>query len=162
METTPRASTKIVPAAWDCGTRRNFIERVSRGVSSLVACGACGLLQGCTVPVRTFRARPSRVVEVPASRYPELDHRGGMIKVLVGRGGAFIRSEGDGNYTAFSAVCTHQGCLVDAGRDSFNCPCHGSVYDREGKNIAGPAPRPLARLRAQREGEVLKLFLQDG
>lgn len=161
METTPWTTLKIVPAAWDRGSRRIFLERVSRGFSCLLACGACELLQGCTVPVRTFRASSSRMVEVPASRYPELDRRGGMIKVLVGRGGAFIRSDGDGKYTAFSAVCTHQGCLVDAGRDGFNCPCHGSVYDREGKNIAGPAPRPLARLRAQREGEVLKLFLQD-
>jgi cytochrome b6-f complex iron-sulfur subunit len=30
--------------------------------------------------------------------------------------------------------------LTDSG---FQCPCHGSKYNREGKVIAGPAPRPL-------------------
>jgi Rieske Fe-S protein len=25
----------------------------------------------------------------------------------------------------------------------FNCPCHGSIYDRYGKIIQGPAPRPM-------------------
>lgn len=42
---------------------------------------------------------------------------------------------------AFSAVCTHQGCIV---ADTFKCPCHGSRYDPvTGENLAGPAPSPL-------------------
>ena len=49
---------------------------------------------------------------------------------------------------AMSAVCTHLGCTVNWVNNDleYQCPCHGSVYNQEGTNIAGPAPRPLARL----------------
>lgn len=44
-----------------------------------------------------------------------------------------------------SAVCTHLGCTVDwnATETRFECPCHGSQYDNQGKVIHGPASRPL-------------------
>ena len=47
---------------------------------------------------------------------------------------------------AFSAVCTHRGCIVEAGASkSFDCPCHGSSFDSTtGAVINGPATRPLA------------------
>jgi len=45
---------------------------------------------------------------------------------------------------AFSAICTHQGCTVKPAGAELHCPCHGSVYDAlTGKNVSGPAPRPL-------------------
>ncbi len=57
----------------------------------------------------------------------------------------YIFSENDGLH-AISAVCTHLGCLVSLSESGFQCPCHGSKFDPEGKVIAGPAPRPLAWL----------------
>ena len=44
-----------------------------------------------------------------------------------------------------SAVCTHLGCTVNwvAERDRWECPCHGSIFNREGMVIRGPARRPL-------------------
>ena len=49
---------------------------------------------------------------------------------------------------ALSAVCTHLGCVVGMEEDgSFFCPCHGSRFNAAGKNIAGPAPRPLPYLK---------------
>jgi Rieske Fe-S protein len=45
---------------------------------------------------------------------------------------------------AFSAICTHQGCTVEAAGKTFACPCHGSKYDAfTGAVINGPAPAPL-------------------
>lgn len=42
-----------------------------------------------------------------------------------------------------TAVCTHLGCTVNVVETGYQCPCHGSTYDRHGKNTGGPAPLPL-------------------
>ncbi|MCW5982180.1 MAG: Rieske 2Fe-2S domain-containing protein [Bryobacteraceae bacterium] len=57
----------------------------------------------------------------------------------------FIVRDRERGFRACSAVCTHLGCTVrwSSGDQRFYCPCHGSVYDAEGKVIDGPAPRPL-------------------
>lgn len=51
-----------------------------------------------------------------------------------------------GTFKAFSAVCTHVGCLCDQVADgTVNCPCHGSKFKiADGSVAAGPAPSPLA------------------
>ena len=49
----------------------------------------------------------------------------------------------DKGVAAMSLVCTHLGCVVREMHDGFKCPCHGSQFQLDGKNIAGPAPRPL-------------------
>jgi Rieske Fe-S protein len=51
----------------------------------------------------------------------------------------------DGDYKAFSAVCTHQGCLVDSVENGvIGCPCHGSQFDiATGDVVQGPATKPL-------------------
>ncbi len=51
---------------------------------------------------------------------------------------------------AVSAVCTHLGCILDRSTDGFECPCHGSCYDEQGKVLSGPAPRDLAWYRVGR------------
>ena len=50
-----------------------------------------------------------------------------------------------GQFKAFSAVCTHMGCLVGTvSGGTIQCPCHGSRYSiADGSVAAGPAPRPL-------------------
>jgi Rieske Fe-S protein len=45
--------------------------------------------------------------------------------------------------TAFSAVCPHLGCGVDAAPEGFACPCHGSRFALDGAVRGGPAPRGL-------------------
>jgi cytochrome b6-f complex iron-sulfur subunit len=56
----------------------------------------------------------------------------------------FLINNEDG-LLAFSSRCTHQSCNVDWREEDerFRCPCHGSVFNRNGVVEAGPAPRPL-------------------
>jgi Rieske Fe-S protein len=51
-----------------------------------------------------------------------------------------------GEFKAFSAICTHQGCTVnDISNNVISCPCHGSKYSaQDGSVQGGPAPSPLA------------------
>ena len=53
---------------------------------------------------------------------------------------------GDSAFSALSATCTHEGCLVSGvDRPIFVCPCHGSRYDHTGAVVKGPAPAALPR-----------------
>jgi Rieske Fe-S protein len=57
----------------------------------------------------------------------------------------FLVREGDKGVRALSATCTHLGCQVkwEAENKKFHCPCHGGVYDADGRVVGGPPPRPL-------------------
>jgi len=51
----------------------------------------------------------------------------------------------DGKLRAFSAVCTHLQCTVQYRPDLERiwCACHNGRFDLNGRNVAGPPPRPL-------------------
>ena len=63
-----------------------------------------------------------------------------------------------GQFKAFSAVCTHVGCLCNAvASGTINCPCHGAKFSvSTGAVVAGPATSPLpARTIAVTDGKIL-------
>lgn len=64
-----------------------------------------------------------------------------------------------GEFKAFSAVCTHQGCLVSSVADGqIRCPCHGSAFSAtDGSVLAGPAPSPLPAERIKVSGGRISL-----
>lgn len=60
----------------------------------------------------------------------------------------WIVRKADSTLTAYASSCPHLGCgyrWVEA-EQRFACPCHGSLFDINGKVLAGPAPRPLDTL----------------
>ncbi len=66
---------------------------------------------------------------------------------VTARTAAWLRRNGENEFTAFSVNCTHLGCPVrwiDTA-DLFMCPCHGGVYYNDGTVAGGPPPRPLPR-----------------
>lgn len=71
-------------------------------------------------------------------------------EVQVGGGKVFKDAETvvtqpkNGEFQGFSAICTHQGCVVDnVGGGTINCKCHGSKFQLDGKVANGPAQKPL-------------------
>jgi len=70
---------------------------------------------------------------------------GGSIIVEVDGEKVVLSQPESGTVTAFSAVCTHQGCIVAPKEKELACPCHGSRFNAEtGEVIEGPAARALA------------------
>ena len=109
---------------------------------------ACGSDDGSTGGGTTASGPIGKTSEVPVG--------GGKIfaadKVVVTQ-----PSEGD--FKAFSAVCTHQGCVVAEikGQD-INCTCHGSTFSTaDGSVVTGPATKPLEALRVTVSGDDLSV-----
>ncbi|WP_093876823.1 Rieske (2Fe-2S) protein [Streptomyces sp. TLI_105] len=92
----------------------------------------------------------------PLARTSQIPVGGGMVfakeKVVVTQPSA-------GEFKAFSAICTHQGCTVNKVADgTIDCPCHGSKYRvADGSVAAGPAPRPLPAEQIIVSGETITL-----
>ncbi len=72
-----------------------------------------------------------------------------------GRNVAVFR-DGEGVY-AISTVCTHLGCIVKASGAGFDCPCHGSGFEKDGTVRKGPAPKPLPWLKVAKNGSVFNI-----
>ncbi|WP_367324206.1 Rieske (2Fe-2S) protein [Streptomyces sp. HUAS ZL42] len=64
-----------------------------------------------------------------------------------------------GDFKAFSAVCTHQSCLVGTVADgTIDCPCHKSKFKiADGSVVSGPATRPLPEKQITVEGDSIRL-----
>ena len=80
---------------------------------------------------------------------PEQDLPAGAAKFFeyAGSTAVMVRKQG-GDLVALSAVCTHLGCIVqwEKEKQDFLCPCHGGRFSPEGAVIAGPPPKPLAKI----------------
>jgi Rieske Fe-S protein len=65
-----------------------------------------------------------------------------------------------GNFKAFDAICTHQGCLVSKVTNGvIMCPCHGSTYSVvDGSVRTGPATQPLKPAAITVEGTQIRLI----
>jgi Rieske Fe-S protein len=80
-------------------------------------------------------------------------------------GGCFVVSDAKvvvtqptkGDFKAFTAVCTHQGCLVETSTEGdIPCPCHSSKFSLEdGSPVSGPATSALAVVEITVDGDSI-------
>lgn len=78
-----------------------------------------------------------------------------------GRGLIVLRGK-DGKLRAFDSKCTHAGCNVAFAGAHIECPCHGGIYDLNGKNVSGPPPSPLNELSVSEENGILYVGRPSG
>lgn len=114
----------------------------------LLGTGAMATLAAIFYPVARFMI-PPRVIEssassVVAAKTSEIKPNEGRIFKFGSKPGILVQTP-EGQYRAFSAICTHLDCTVQYRPDEklIWCACHNGRYDLEGKNISGPPPRPL-------------------
>ena len=74
-------------------------------------------------------------------------------KIIDGKNIVITQPE-SGSFRAFSAICTHEGCIVNSvSNGTINCPCHGSKFSiKDGSVVNGPAPSPLPAIAIKVEG----------
>jgi cytochrome b6-f complex iron-sulfur subunit len=134
-------------------TRREFLANLLLGVAGVL--GAAAVVQRLFQFLSPPRP-PERVVEVPAIALEAIPDGGGKIVHLPG-GHVALERQGD-RVRAFSAVCTHLGCVIEwqpNATQAWFCPCHHGRYDRDGRVLSGPPPRPLTPIDSVvRDGQV--------
>jgi menaquinol-cytochrome c reductase iron-sulfur subunit len=71
----------------------------------------------------------------------------------------YVSTEDGRTFKAMSNVCTHLGCRVRwvADKKQFFCPCHNGVFDKDGKVISGPPPKPLSQYEIKNENGQLSI-----
>ena len=70
---------------------------------------------------------------------------------------AVVLQKSPGVFVAFSAICTHLGCIVQwvPEKSEFLCPCHGGLYSNDGKVVSGPPPKALPTIPVVLSGDNL-------
>jgi nitrite reductase/ring-hydroxylating ferredoxin subunit len=142
VATTVRDSTP--PPATDPSRRRVLGLAAAAGGGSLLlaACGGAGgsATSGAGDPGGTTGGSGTHLVatsKVPVDGGVVLD-----AKQVV------VTQPTTGTFKAFTAVCTHQQCLVGSVKNGLiTCPCHGSQYSAtDGSVQRGPAQAPLSEI----------------
>ncbi|GBD87822.1 cytochrome b6-f complex iron-sulfur subunit [bacterium BMS3Abin03] len=134
-------------------SRRSFLNY-------LLGTSAFALLASIFYPVFSYLIPPKKnvpvVKSVIAAKVGELKPNSGMI-FRFGKIPAILIDTPKGELRAFTATCTHLGCIVQyrADLERIWCACHNGQYDLNGINISGPPPRPLTPFKVNvKNGEV--------
>ncbi len=65
-----------------------------------------------------------------------------------------------GKVVAYDPTCPHLGCHVEykERKRRYVCPCHGGVFDEDGKHLSGPPPRGLTKIATKVEDGKVWLY----
>ncbi|MFE7564963.1 Rieske (2Fe-2S) protein [Kitasatospora sp. NPDC057500] len=125
------------------------------GAAAVLAAGGAVAVSGCSSSSSSDSGSAARTpVDVgPASAVPV---GGGTVyreKKIV------VTQPAEGQFKAFSAKCTHAGCIVDQVKNQqIQCPCHSSLFGiTDGAVLDGPAKSPLPEYTVAVEDGNLKV-----
>src|SRR5699024_11296874 len=131
-----------------CGHgRRTFLRAVGVGGTGVLVGGALASC-GQSEPAAESGTELGKASDVPVSS-----------AALIADAEVLVSQPTKGEFKAFSAVCTHQGCLLNEVDDDVAvCPCHHSKFSvTDGSVVNGPATEPLEPRKIHVEGDTLGL-----
>ena len=117
-------------------------------VNALLSSGIAATAASIFYPILRFVIPPetaeSAVMSVSVAHPDDVAPNTGTIFKFGAEPGLLVRTA-EGELRAFSARCTHLNCTVqyDPAEKLIVCACHNGQFDLNGKNIAGPPPKPL-------------------
>ncbi|MGW2560299.1 Rieske (2Fe-2S) protein [Streptomyces sp. NPDC001514] len=149
------------------GTTRRTVLMTGTALLVVPACTKYGDEGSDDVTLRPAPASPTQPTGEPSegAQPPTGEVLGATSEVPDGGGKVFkkqkvvVTQPTKGDFKAFTAVCTHQGCLVDKVENgTIDCPCHGSKFRiTDGSVARGPAQRPLAPKQITVTGNQIRL-----
>lgn len=119
-------------------SRRSLLQ----GIISFFSLGVFAFITNASVRylMPPAKLKKTKELSIPTAQIPRdssliVDYKGAPVIVV----------NSDGKFVAFSATCTHLGCIVKwfGNEKQFICPCHAGKFDITGKVVAGPPPEPL-------------------
>jgi quinol---cytochrome c reductase iron-sulfur subunit, bacillus type len=152
-------------------TRRTFFARMISVATSVIGLGLAIPLASYVIAPALKRRGTSWAEAGPTDRLrtgePEELEYASTVKdgwrTVTAKKAIWAVKQPTGDIVVFSPICPHLGCGFrwDPGDKAFKCPCHGSVYDVDGKVLGGPAPRSLDVLPSKVEqGKLLVIYKQ--
>lgn len=159
------------------GVRAAGLAAVGAGIVGGVTASLGRLIGGTNNPTSGALSTPPSPTPAPAStKHTHRSRHSGTVGTAIGSASsvpkgqaglfrdpatsqpAYVVHEQNGQFLAFSAVCTHAGCTVDfdASSQEFVCPCHGGRYSAStGQVLGGPPPSPLQSIKVVvQQGEI--------
>ena len=138
-----------------------------RLITYLLGFSVVATLGGVLTPVIGYLWPPKRASAGGSGRVQigtDLDFPVGQGKVVpVNDKPVIVVNTAQGGLKAFSAICTHLGCIVewDEPRQFILCPCHDGRFNAvNGAVISGPQPAPLPELALTVEGDAV--YVSEG
>lgn len=135
-------------------TRRGFLERFLVGSGLTLVATYVGAALAYLAPAKKASGEDSSRIDAGAADELAV----GEAKVVKGEGDPVLVIHTDTGFLAFSAVCTHLGCIVewDGERRQIHCPCHAASFDLNGNVLGGPAPKALPAMAVEvQEGHLV-------
>ena len=148
-------------------TRREFCFHSCQALSlaaiasAITGCGGSPTSATASLPaLRTINASVTGgAITLTIDAASPLASTGSAALVATSSGNFLVSRAGDA-FTALTAVCTHEGCVVSNFQSgTYECPCHGSQYGTNGSVIKGPATRSLRQFDARFASNALTITL---
>jgi len=147
-------------------SRRNVLTGLAAAGLAMPLLAACGAGDSNTTGSTNSAGDPTAAPSAGGSPHAAASPGSGAIKtseIPVGGGKIFasdrvvVTQPTAGQFKAFSAICTHQGCPVSKiSGGTIDCPCHGSQFSIvDGSVKGGPAPQPLPEKTVTVTGDTL-------